>query len=686
MPALKLFGCGKNNRGFTTRPFAGDDLQVICALFGIYRIIQLACILPFWVKLYLYRFHGQNLIGPDDIPSWCLNPLEAYAFSTEEIKDTHQENAMKFTTSMLVPFALFLIVSLIYTFLDMGLSLAIWSAASVGTPTEPKGRDKALRSLILIKVVFMNLMIFLVLASGIYLVMAGRKYNYGCGMINDNMVEEFESSAWYKMFSVTMVTYAFEFLLWPCILTNQISSSIVYQYRKNAILEKILFHSKTGKIMEELPQTGDKNTEACLGWCCGFLRFLSCNRLGGGNIKAKSDLKDAAVAIMDFFNSDSNFDIVLSDLVIAFKLLGRLRRERKYKLSQQAKSDERQRIISNSLNEAEERKSEEKRDNDDPEEALGDEVSFSDVTENLWLREQSSNNLTSGDRRRQGCGEPFSVNDSNQSFDFSKEQHDVSKKRLVGQTESEKFLIQQAARFAHYALGVYDIYPGALMATGWMDGGLKGLFHPFADDSTSSVLSLSNSFRMAELGLHDALIAFASFRNDILATPYAIIVDELENVVVVSIRGTASIEDLVTDLQLSPVSMERVKQVCNFDVPVEYFSHRGMLTKCKWIYNDLHRRNILSRLLPSNADPDCGRGACRGFKLVFTGHSLGAGCAAILSTMFRPKYPDLQCFSYCPPGCTASIGLSKDCEDYVTSIVVGNDIIPRVKVQNFELL
>ncbi len=180
----------------------------------------------------------------------------------------------------------------------------------------------------------------------------------------------------------------------------------------------------------------------------------------------------------------------------------------------------------------------------------------------------------------------MSVNISNKSFDFSKDHHDVSKKRLLGQTESDMRLIQQAARFSHYALGVYDIYPEALLATGRMDGGFKGLYHPSSDDSN---LSLSNFFRMAELGLQDSLIAFASFRNDILATPYAIIVDELEHAVVVAIRGTASIEDLVTDLQLSPVSMERVKQVCNFDAPVEYFSHRGILTKCKWIYNDLHR-------------------------------------------------------------------------------------------------
>ena len=35
MPALTVF------RTFTTKPFAGDDLQIVCAVLGTYRFIQL---------------------------------------------------------------------------------------------------------------------------------------------------------------------------------------------------------------------------------------------------------------------------------------------------------------------------------------------------------------------------------------------------------------------------------------------------------------------------------------------------------------------------------------------------------------------------------------------------------------------------------------------------------------------
>ena len=40
----------------------------------------------------------------------------------------------------------------------------------------------------------------------------------------------------------------------------------------------------------------------------------------------------------------------------------------------------------------------------------------------------------------------------------------------------------------------------------------------------------------------------------------------------------------------------------------------------------------------------------QGAKIVITGHSLGAGTAALLAILLRPKYPDLKCFTYSPPG------------------------------------
>lgn len=39
------------------------------------------------------------------------------------------------------------------------------------------------------------------------------------------------------------------------------------------------------------------------------------------------------------------------------------------------------------------------------------------------------------------------------------------------------------------------------------------------------------------------------------------------------------------------------------------------------------------------------------YQLIITGHSLGAGVAAILAVLLKPAYPYLHCYAYSPPGC-----------------------------------
>lgn len=38
------------------------------------------------------------------------------------------------------------------------------------------------------------------------------------------------------------------------------------------------------------------------------------------------------------------------------------------------------------------------------------------------------------------------------------------------------------------------------------------------------------------------------------------------------------------------------------------------------------------------------------YKLVITGHSLGAGTASLLAILLRNSFPTLQCYSFSPPG------------------------------------
>lgn len=172
------------------------------------HIIQ-RCIVPFWVKLYLFRLKGRNFVDPDGTPSWCIteaDPLQIIAVQSISNNDTDSDSSnpiengdsLSFSDDsklMIIAFTYFLVISFLYNVIDIALSMAIWSAASVGTPTEPRGRDKALRSIIWLKVICMNLLLAFVLGSGIYLVAHGRKTNYGCGGdANNEKVQYFEVS------------------------------------------------------------------------------------------------------------------------------------------------------------------------------------------------------------------------------------------------------------------------------------------------------------------------------------------------------------------------------------------------------------------------------------------------------------------------------------------------------------
>ena len=142
-----------------------------------------------------------------------------------------------------------------------------------------------------------------------------------------------KSSSWYMMFCVVMVTYALELLLWPCIIVNQIAKTITSETEKTLSF----FRDKDGR---------HEAMAAFMGGCFKCLQCLCCNRLGGGNIRAQIHLKDAAVAIMEFFNDDdAGFDIVMSDMLLAFRIMGRVRREKNYLMSERVRLDRRRSIL-----------------------------------------------------------------------------------------------------------------------------------------------------------------------------------------------------------------------------------------------------------------------------------------------------------------------------------------------------
>jgi len=74
------------------------------------------------------------------------------------------------------------------------------------------------------------------------------------------------------------------------------------------------------------------------------------------------------------------------------------------------------------------------------------------------------------------------------------------------------------------------------------------------------------------------------------------------------------------------------------------------------------------------------------FGLTLVGHSLGAGTAAILAILLKQDYPDLMCFSFGPPGGLLSMPAQQYTQEFITSVVVGKDVVPRIGLRQMESL
>ncbi len=64
-----------------------------------------------------------------------------------------------------------------------------------------------------------------------------------------------------------------------------------------------------------------------------------------------------------------------------------------------------------------------------------------------------------------------------------------------------------------------------------------------------------------------------------------------------------------------------------------------------------------------------------------TGHSLGAGAAALLTHLWAPVMPRMHCIVFAPPACL-TLDLALECRSHVTSVILGDDCVPRLSGAN----
>lgn len=181
------------------------------------------------------------------------------------------------------------------------------------------------------------------------------------------------------------------------------------------------------------------------------------------------------------------------------------------------------------------------------------------------------------------------------------------------------------------------------------------------------------SYLESQLGVQKLLrpLGYKLIRFDNATEPgrvgHFIVVHHEKKEVVISIKGTSTLSDVLTDIigKAIPHTMEGEK---------EFRCHEGMYTAALMLLEDTMHL-IENFFVPQN------------YKLYICGHSLGAGVSCLLGMFIKQHLPDLdlQVYAFATPAC-CSYEASLDCQDYITSIVNNNDCVPRLSLMNLRTL
>mmetsp|Transcript_25102 Transcript_25102/g.79216 ORF Transcript_25102/g.79216 Transcript_25102/m.79216 type:complete len:346 (-) Transcript_25102:409-1446(-) len=131
--------------------------------------------------------------------------------------------------------------------------------------------------------------------------------------------------------------------------------------------------------------------------------------------------------------------------------------------------------------------------------------------------------------------------------------------------------------------------------------------------------------------------------------------------VVLAVRGTQDLSDVLTD------SYAHGRPFCGG------WAHAGMASTARWLDKEL------SPCLLFLAH------GC-GFEAVLVGHSLGAGVAALLAALLRPRLPRLRCYGFATPSVASGERLLSSLSGVCVSVVLRNDAIPRATLASVSRL
>ncbi|KAL7537869.1 hypothetical protein ACHAWF_005927, partial [Thalassiosira exigua] len=140
-------------------------------------------------------------------------------------------------------------------------------------------------------------------------------------------------------------------------------------------------------------------------------------------------------------------------------------------------------------------------------------------------------------------------------------------------------------------------------------------------------LGVHEATMLAHAGLDRSDVAYASFEaGGFYETPYCVVVDRERNSVVLSIRGSLTLEDCVVDVLLDPCPLDALGEEHGFDGTGQR-CHGGVLECAQWLHEDLMRCVVGG----GGGARACGMGGGRAFS--------HRKCCAIERCCWKERFP-----------------------------------------------
>ena len=371
--------------------------------------------------------------------------------------------------------------------------------------------------------------------------------------------------------------------------------------------------------------------EICCKRFCECSALLTCYMCGGQHLTAGS-YADVAMALTDFVDGEGSLDIVPSDIAAALICLVNLQKQKqidcKNELVNEGGLFAKDRQIATRLY-----RQFFKLDSTSAMYRRAGTESIHEVSASLE-RSVTSDDIESGgplgsiqptdmdlERLRQLI---LTRRESMQKINFSLVRKEKSidfepmvSKVLSPQSKFDCLMLGEGSRYCSVALASYSwmIHLWTNKCTGCCTlsaGSIYGLCTCQPRCKKSDICGWKQATILKSLNLDETDLLYANFRNEVGINPYLILRDRKWKTLVLTIRGTLSFEDMISDVTVTPISLEELGKQFGFD-GIDSFCHAGMLRGAQFIYNDLQTHNILTDAIKENPD--------YGVRIV--GHSLG---------------------------------------------------------------